>query len=54
MSPVLLILIILAITALILYIFNTFIPMNQQAKGAINILIVLGAIVWIVFVLLRL
>lgn len=54
MSPILLILIIFAITALVLYIFNTFVPMNQQAKTAINLLIIVAAIAWVVVIAINL
>lgn len=53
MSPLVLILVILGIAAIIMYIFNQYIPANPSAKAAINVVIALAAVAWIVIVLVR-
>jgi hypothetical protein len=53
MAPILIILIIVVITAFVLYIINTYIPMNQPTKNIINILLIIAALVWIIYIVLR-
>ena len=45
--PVLTILIVLIVAGIILWLVNTYIPMDKQIKKILNIVVVLAVIIWL-------